>query len=123
MGWNDPVSRHTLDDIEDLSYPPSGGRVKMIVLGILLPMVVGYFATRSWIDQEAVWFGRGGADMTVKGDAARSLAVCSFAAAAFCHFRWFWGLIPSYRVFGIGIAISMIVGLGGCAAAFYHTFQ
>lgn len=61
--------------------------------------------------------------MTVKGDAARSLAVCYFAAAAFCHFRWFWGLIPSYRVFGIGIAISMIVGLGGCAAAFYHTFQ
>lgn len=123
MGWNDNLNGNSLDNIEDLSYPPSGGRFKMVILGVLLPTAIGYFAARSWICQEAIWFGRGGGSMTVKGEAARSLAVCYLGAAGFCHFRWFWGLVPSYRAFTIGIVLSLIVGLGGCGGAFYYVFK
>ncbi len=123
MGWNDNMNRNTVDDIEDLSYPPSGGRVKMIVLGILLPLVIGYFAARAWMTQEAVWLGERGATMIVKGVAAKALGVCYFGAAGFCHFRWFWGLVPAYRVFTIGIVLSMILGLGGCGTACYYVFR
>lgn len=76
MGWNDNMNRNTVDDIEDLSYPPSGGRVKMILLGLLLPLMIGGYASKPRMGQEAVWLGRGGADMIVKGEAARALAVC-----------------------------------------------
>ena len=123
MGWNDGMNGDSLDTVEDLAYPPSGGRGKMIVLGILLPLAVGYYAGKSWINQEAVWLGRSGPDMIVKGEAAKALAVCYFAAAAFCHFRWFWGLVPVYRVFTVGIVLSMIVGLGSCGTACYYVFR
>lgn len=123
MGWNDNMNRNTVDDIEDWSYPPSGGRMKMILLGILLPLMIGGYASKAWMTQEAVWLGRGGADMIVKGGAARALAVCYLGGAAFCHFRWLWGLVPAYRVFTIGIVLSIIVALSGCGSAFYYVFR
>ncbi|MFC7339390.1 hypothetical protein ACFQY0_19515 [Haloferula chungangensis] len=61
--------------------------------------------------------------MTIKGDAARSMAVTYLAAACFSHFRWFWGLLPSYRIFTAGIVVSMILGLGGCAGATYFVLR
>lgn len=123
MNWNENPNRHTLGDIENLSYPPTGGRVKMVLLGGVLPLLIAYFAAKAWIDQEAIWFGRGNSDMTVKGDAARAMAICYLASALFSHFRWFWGLLPSYRVFSIGIVLSMILGLGGCAGATYFVLR
>ena len=38
MNWNKDRNRHSLDDIEDLAYPPTGGRGKIILLGVLLPI-------------------------------------------------------------------------------------
>lgn len=119
MSWNPDMNRNTVDDIEDLAYPPNGGRVKLVVLGIIVPLIIAWFAGKAWISQEATWFGHRGSSMLVKGDTARALAVCEFAAAAFCHFRWFWGLLPAYRVFTYGTALSMILGLGGFGAACY----
>ena len=119
MNWNKDVHRHALNDIEDLAYPPSGGRGKMVILGILLPAAIAYFAVNAWTSEEAIWFGRGSSDMTIKGDAARSMAITYLAVALFAHFRWFWGLLPSYRMFTVGIVLSMILGLGGCAGATY----
>ena len=119
MNSNKNPNDNTLNDIEDLAYPPSGGRGKMIAFGIILPLVIAWFSARAWIDQEAIWFGNRSSDMTIKGDAARSMAVTYLAVALFAHFRWFWGLLPSYRIFTVGIVLSMILGLGGCAGATY----
>lgn len=85
----------------DLGYPPSGGGRKMIAFGLLLPLVVAAYALKAWIEAEAVWFGRH-AGMTLVGDAARAMAVAYFAVATLAHFRWFWGLVPLYRVFLTG---------------------
>ncbi len=123
MNWNKNFNEGTVDDIESWAYPPSGGRVKMILLGMMAPLAIGGYAVHAWIVQEATWFGRRSTDIVVTGEAARALAVCYFAIAAFCHFRYFWGLWPAYRVFEIGIVLSMIVGLGGCGAACYYTFR
>ena len=40
MGWNDHPNRNAADEMQDLSHPPSGGRIKMIVIGVVLPLVV-----------------------------------------------------------------------------------
>ncbi|MGB6223090.1 MAG: hypothetical protein WBG04_18820 [Haloferula sp.] len=123
MNWNENPNRHTLGDIEDLAHPPSGGRLKFIALGILLPAAIAGYAARAWVLEEAIWLGQNGSSMDLTGDAARSLAVCYAAAAMFCHFRWFWGLVPSYRIFSTGIVISMLTGLGACSATLYHVLK
>ena len=122
MNWNKNLNEGSAEDIESWAYPPSGGRMKMILLGIVVPMPICYYAVHAWIIQEATWLGRG-EDMIVKGGAAQALALYYFAIAAFFHFRYFWGLWPAYRVFEIGIVLSMMVGLGGCGTACYYVAQ
>lgn len=123
MNWNENPHRHTLGDIENLAYPPSGGRLKLIALGVLLPTTIASYAVRAWILEEAIWFGQDGSSMDLTGEAARSLAFCYVAVAMFCHFRWFWGLVPSYRIFSIGIVLSMLTGLAACSATLYHVLK
>ena len=94
----------------------------MILRGILLPLLIAAYAAGIWITEETTWIGRG-TDVKVKGETARSLAVCYFAAASFAHFRWFWGLRPCYTIFEIGTVLSLLAGLGGCGAALYYAFR
>ncbi|MFT3991517.1 MAG: hypothetical protein QM680_08900 [Luteolibacter sp.] len=109
--------------IDGIVYPPSGGRVKQVLLGVVVPLVIGYFAYQSWVKQEAVWFGAGaGGSLKLHGKAAQSMALCYAAPALFAHFRWFWGLVPVYRIFEIGVILAILVGLGGCGAAYYYRF-
>ena len=122
MAWNPDMNRNTVDEIEDLSYPPTGGRLKIIVLGILLPMLLAWFASKAWIDQVTTWPGNRGHGIIVKGDTARAIAVCKLASALFCHFRWFWGIVSSYRVFTVGMVVSLVLFLGGLGAAFWFAF-
>ena len=95
----------------------------MILLGGLLPLWIAYRSWIAWTTEKAVWFGQGRSDMEVAGDTAKAIAICYLAAALFFHFRWFWGLWPSYRVFEIGIILSMILGLGACGSAYYIAFR
>ncbi|WP_193211923.1 hypothetical protein [Luteolibacter marinus] len=120
MKWTDNPYHRTATEAEDLSYPPSGGRVKQVILGGILPAVILYFAARAWISEEAVWFGRGRSDLLLQGPAARAMAVTYASAGLFCHFRWFWGLVPVYRVFEIGTILSILGFLGGLGFAGYH---
>jgi|GEM_PF-6023323 len=109
---------------EDWAYPPDrGGRWNIVVLGVVLPLVIGYFAAKIWIDQEAVWPGGRRGNLKVKGDTARALAVCYLSAALFCHFRWYWGLVGSYRMFEVGTVISLLVGLVGYLTAAFLIFS
>lgn len=119
MNWLGNPYRHVADDAEELSHPPNGGRTKPVVLGVLLPLAIGFLAIRAWLRQEAIWFGED-ADMPLVGPAARSMAVVYFSVALFCHFRWFWGLIPVYRIFEIGTVAALLGFLGGLGFATYY---
>ena len=121
MGWNDNPYRSASEDMENLAYSPSGGRVKMIMWGVVLPMLVLWHAAGCWIDQEAWWFGgRWSSDVKLRGDAAKGMAVCWAGVAGFLHFRYFWGLWPVCWLFRAGVALSILLGLGGCGAAAYN---
>lgn len=116
--------RHTATDIEDLAYPPNGGRGKLIALGIILPIGVLIYAAHIWITKEAYWpGGRGSSGMTVTGNTARATSVGYAFLSFFSHFRWFWGLIPHYLTFRIGTTISLIGFLAAFCCCFYFLFR
>jgi|688.fasta_scaffold45208_6 hypothetical protein len=122
LNWNENPNRHTATDVEDLAYPPSGGRVKLVLLGIILPLAIIHFGIQAWTSEKATWFGNQGSSVVVHGATARSLAITQISVGLFCHFRWFWGLIPVYRAFEIGIIISILGFLGGLFSALYFAF-
>jgi hypothetical protein len=122
MNWSENPNRHTASDAEDLAYPPSGGRVKLVILGIILPLGVVYFGVQAWWSEEAIWFGNRGSDLVVRGATAKSLGVAYTSVGLFCHFRWFWGLLPVYRVFEVGTVLSLMGFLGALIAGVYHLF-
>jgi len=41
----------------------------------------------------------------------------------FCHFRWFWGLVPHYLIFRMGTILSLLGILGAGGASFYFLFR
>jgi hypothetical protein len=122
MPWLKHPYRHTASEMEDLSYPPSGGRVKLVLLGILLPALILHTGLTAWFSEEAVWFGQGNSDIEVKGATAKSLGVVYSCVGLFCHFRWCWGLVPVYRVYHTGTVVSLLGIITGMAFAAWHAF-
>lgn len=105
-------------DIEDLAYPPSGGKVKLILMGLIFPAIISYYGFYAWLDQKAYWPGRHGGGILVHGEAAKAMAIVYLSVATFIHFRWFWGMIQAYRVFQVGIACSILTFAGALLWAF-----
>ncbi|MEY5012377.1 MAG: hypothetical protein RLY69_92 [Verrucomicrobiota bacterium] len=123
MGWLDNPYRHTATEAEDFACPPSGGRGKLITLGIVIPFGLMIYAANIWLTKEAYWPGRRSSGMTVTGDTALAMSVGYAFLSLFCHFRWFWGLVPHYLTFRIGTTISLIGFLGALGASFFFLFQ
>ena len=113
--------RHTddiVDAAEDLSTPASGGKFHLIVYGIIVPLVICYFASLAWIEKEAVWISSEGlAKERITGDAARAMAVAYLCSAAFMNFRWCWGLLGFEKTSNAGVAIALYVGIGAMLTA------
>lgn len=122
MDWLGREHRHAGNDAEDLSYPPSGGRIKLIILGVIFPIVLGVIGYRAWISEEALWLGNNGQSLTVRGKAAQAIAFSYAFGATFSHFRWFWGLIPHYLTFRIGTTLSVLGFFVSFLAALYYAF-
>ena len=99
-------------DSEDFAYPPSGGRNKLVLLGILLPGFIAWHAAHAWIARVAYWPSRRGAGIVIHGEAARAMAVLYLSVALFIHFRWFWGLLQKDRAFLSGTVGSCLLFLG-----------
>jgi hypothetical protein len=104
-------------DFDDLAYPPNGGRVKLILLGCLVPGIIAWFAINAWITQEAYWPSRRGSGMRLHGESAQAMAFVYLSVALFFHFRWFWGLLQAERVYLTGTVCSLMLFLG----ALIHT--
>jgi hypothetical protein len=120
MKWLENPYRHTASDAEDLSYPPSGGRVKLVLFGSILPLVIIYFGAQAWITEEAIWFASRGSVIEVHGPTAKTLGIFFTSIGLFCHIRWFWGLLGFYRVFEVGTVISLISILIGLFCGVYY---
>jgi hypothetical protein len=106
-------------DLFNFDYPPPGSRYTMVLLGILVPCVIGYFSVHAWMDQVAYWPARRGGGMTVRGEAAQACAVAYISIGMFFHFRWFWGSKQQYCVYQIGAVCSLLGFFGGVAYAFF----
>lgn len=104
---------------EHLSYPPSGGYLKLFLLGILLPGAIGYFGVQAWNTGEVAWLN----SETLKGLPAKSLAGTYLSLALFCHSRWFWGIVPVHFLFKIGSLVSLLGLLAALGTALYHLFS
>ncbi len=127
--WNRRVGDNSLTEIEDLSYPPnSGGRVKMTLLGFLLPLGLILYALHAWHTGRTWLPGRNGnvaltdGGVTLTGPGAQWLALSYFAAGLAAHFRWFWGLRSAYRIFEWGSTAAMILWISGCSGMVYYEF-
>jgi hypothetical protein len=99
-------------DFEDLAYPPTGGRLKLILLGVVLPGIIAYFGIRAWILEEALWPGRRGSSMVIYGESAQAMGVVYLSVAALFHFRWVWGMLQAHRTFQAGTVCSLLAFLG-----------
>lgn len=103
--------------MEDLAHPPGGGKVKLVLLGILLPLGLAWLAADDWTSEQAYIPGGRGGGITVHGDAARAVACCLGFAALFAHARWFWGLLNLYGTWKVLTVLSLIGLLCSMAAA------
>ncbi|MEC5129220.1 hypothetical protein VSU19_20840 [Verrucomicrobiales bacterium BCK34] len=112
--WNDDTAWAA----NNFAFAPSGGSVKLVVLGFALPSVIFYFAIKGWITQEALWIGRDN-DQEVSGVSAQAISVAYFGVGLVCHIRWFWGLLGFGRIFEVGTILSVILILAGLAYGFY----
>jgi hypothetical protein len=90
--WTNKDHRTAFDDAEDLAYAPSGGRLKMWLLGVGLALIPLGYGLRCLSTGQARFFGQRGSHIDLDGSAAVALAIAYIAAGIFIHAHWFWGL-------------------------------
>jgi hypothetical protein len=92
--WTNRVHRTAFDDAEDLGNSPSGGPVKMWLLGVCLALMPIIYGIRCLISGHTYLPGRGSTGIYLTGTAAQSLAIAYISVGIFIHFHYFWGLHP-----------------------------
>jgi hypothetical protein len=80
--WTNKNHRTGFDDAEDLAYPPSGGPVKMCLLGIGVALIPFIYGAHCLLSGRALLFGQNG-NMKVTGAAATALAIAYMAVGVF----------------------------------------
>ena len=119
MGWRSHQDTAAIADA--LSFPPSGGKVKVILLGIILPTAIGYFGATGLLSKEALWIGSE-SNINVTGRTAVAISIAYSGVGLLCHIRWVWGLLGFHHIFEIGTVISTLAIISGIAAAFWFEF-
>jgi hypothetical protein len=113
MGFGPNDTEDILDTAESASSSAEGGKLHLLGYGIVVPVIIGYFAYKAWVNQQALWISTEGISREkITGDAARAMAVCYACAAAFMHFRWCWGLLGFGRVSRAGVLLALYVAVG-----------
>ena len=70
---------------DNLSHSPSGGRLKMWLLGVCLALIPLGDGVRCAMTGQARFFGRRGSHLDLDGTAAISLAIAYIAVGLFIH--------------------------------------
>ncbi|HEY1663166.1 MAG TPA: hypothetical protein VGI03_12170 [Verrucomicrobiae bacterium] len=118
--WKDIENRTAYDDAEDLAYPPSGGRVKMLLLGIGLALLPVGYGIHCLLIHQTVLPGQDG-DLDVHGSGAVALAISYIAVGVFIHAHWFWGLLPKLEFVSYPLKfVSVVVFLGSFGYGVYQ---
>ncbi|HEU5069824.1 MAG TPA: hypothetical protein VFV96_05335 [Verrucomicrobiae bacterium] len=106
---------------DSLANAPSGGRVKMWLLGFglaLIPIGYGIHCLRTG---HTKFFGDNGSDLDLTGPAAHAMAIAYLAVGVFIHAHWFWGLHPRLEPFSpILKVLAALVFLGGLGYTAYR---
>lgn len=98
--WTNRDHRTAFDDAEDFAHSPSGGRLKMWLVGFGFAAIPFIYGLRCWWTGHAKFFGKGSA-LDLTGASATSMAVAYIAVGVFIHAHWFWGLHPRLEPFSI----------------------
>ena len=123
MSWGRKFNQDLVDDVEEWSTLPTGGLEKMIAFGVAVPAAILAYGIYAWVNQKALWYVEGGDSFLVYGDTAKSLAFAYGSIGLFCHFRWFWGLLPNYLIYKCGITLSLLGFIGGAFWAFVNIWR
>jgi len=99
-----------------LSESPSGGRLKMWLLGFLLALVpILYGMHCLWSGHTKLVGGRG-ASLDLTGSAAVAMAIAYIAMGGYMHAHWFWGLHhklePLSPILKLLAVLAFLGGLG-----------
>ncbi len=112
--WTNKDHRTALDDAEDLAHAPSGGRVKMWLLGVGLALVPLGYGVHGLLTGHARFFGRRGSHLDLDGSAAVALAIAYIAVGVFIHAHWFLGLHSKLEPLSYLLKVlAVLVFLGG----------
>jgi hypothetical protein len=118
--WTNKEHCTAFDEAEDLAYSPTGGRIKMWLLGVglaIIPIVYGVHCLHAG---HVMLFGRR-SDLDVAGSGAVALAIAYIAVGVFIHAHWFWGLQPKFDVLSYLLKIlSVLIFLGSFGFAIYR---
>src|SRR5262245_11353972 len=112
-------THHHRDDVFDQDDEPSGGRVKMWLVGVgvaLLPTIYGVYCL---VTGHAILPAERGSDLDVYGDAAIALGITYMAVGLFIHAQWFWGLHPRFSflrlpllgIASLAIVVSLVIAI------------
>ena len=105
---------------EDLSYSPSGGRLKMWLLGVGLALFPIGYGIRCLHTGHTTFWGRRGENLDLTGSAAVAMAIAYIAAGVFIHAHWFWGLHPKLEAWSPVLKVlTVLVFLGGLGYSAY----
>jgi hypothetical protein len=109
---------------ESLSHSPSGGRLKMWLLGVALAMLPIYYGIRCLQSGHATFFGSRGSNLELTGTSAVAMAIAYIAVGVFIHAHWFWGLHPKLLALSpILKVLAVLTFLGGFGYAAYKIIQ
>lgn len=103
---------------ESLAHAPSGGRLKMWLLGVGLALIPIYYGIRCMQAGRTTFFGTRGARLELTGSEAMAMAIAYIAVGLFIHAHWFWGLHPKFGALSpILKVLATLVFLGGLGYA------
>jgi len=106
---------------DSLSHSPSGGRVKMWLLGFGLALVPIYYGIRCLQTGHTTFVGSRGLHLDLTGSSAVAMAIAYIAVGVFIHAHWFWGLHPKLEPFSPILKVpAVLVFLGGLGYTGYR---
>jgi|GEM_PF-886442 len=106
----------------DLSSPGPRRLRTVIIWGVIIPVVIAYFATKAWTTRSAVLWGDDGEDVKFAGDAARAMAVAYGGVAVFLNGRSCWGALGFYRTHQVMSVLGCLAFVGGVFGALVWGF-
>ena len=110
--WTNKEQRTALDDAENLAYAPSGGPLKMWLLGIGLALIPLGYGGHCLVTGHALFFGRD-STLELDGPAATALAIAYLSLGTFLHAHWFWGLQPRFATFSYLLKFASVLAFLG----------